>query len=283
MENTMKFLACNQTVKVTCVDTTELVKKAVKIHSLNLIATKIFGEILTISAILGADLKEKEDNLTVQIDTRSIMGKIICVCKMGAKVKGYIQNPNILDEDIFDQNMQMNIIKDMGLKEPYIGIVEIENRNIANAFTEYFAKSEQVPTAISIGVTFKENGEINKAGGYMIQLLPDAEEETIDLIEKNVKAAKPMTKMLEEGLTLTRIAKELTSDEDILTMLAEIKNEYLCDCTRERFEKGLISLGKEELQKIIDEGKETEVVCHFCNKKYVFEIEDVKRLLEEAK
>lgn len=270
MNNAMKFLACNSTVKVTCVNTIKLVNKAKEIHGLSKLAVKIFGEFLTIGAILGADLKDDTDNLTLQV--KSDYSQMTCVCKKGAKVKGYIQN-----EPIFE-NGTMYIIKDLGLKEPYIGITNIENGDIVKSFVKYYAKSEQIPTVLSAGVVFDENNNIKQAGGYMIQLMPDATEDVIDLIENNVKNTETMTQMLDKNMSLMQIAKFLTKDEDILTMIADIKNEYVCDCSKEKMLNGMATLSKEEIQNIINENKDIETVCHFCNKKYIIKIEELKHI-----
>ena len=288
-DNTMKFLAHEGMVKVTCVNTKEMIKKAIDIHKLSKTSTKILGDILTIGAILGADLKDDSDNVTIQIKTNGPVGTIVCVLKKGAKVKGYIQKPNLELEPTSDGKINekaaignegaLYIIKDMGLKEPYIGVTQIINGDIVNSFVEYYAKSEQIPTVLSTGMLFDQNNEVKVCGGYIIQLMPDATNEVIEKIENAIKNAPSISYMLENDYDLVKIAKTITGDEDIMMMLGEIKNEYLCDCSRQRMEKGLISLGEEELKQIIEEGKSINTKCHFCNADYEFTIEQLQKLI----
>ncbi len=290
--NTMKFLAYEGMVKVTCVDTLKLVQKAKEIHKLSKTTSKIMSNVLTIGAILGADLKNEIDNLTIQIKPSGPVGTIVCVIKKGAKVKGYIQVPDIevpptlegkIDEKaVIGDHGTLYIIKDIGLKEPYVGITELINGDIVNSLVGYYAKSEQIPTVLSTGMLFNEKGDIKCSGGYIIQLMPDATKEVIDKIEKAVQSAPTITQMIEQGYDLVKIAKTITGDNDIMMMLGTIENEYTCDCSRDRMEKGLISLGKKELQEMIDENKSVNTKCHFCNNNYEFTIEDIKQLLKQA-
>lgn len=288
-DNTMKFLAHEGMVKVTCVNTKEMIKKAIDIHKLSKTSTKILGDILTIGAILGADLKDDSDNITLQVRGNGPIGQAVCVTKKGAKVKGYIQKPNLELEPTSDGKINekaaignegaLYIIKDMGLKEPYIGVTQIINGDIVNSFVEYYAKSEQIPTVLSTGMLFEQNNEVKVCGGYIIQLMPDATNEVIEKIENAIKNAPSISYMLENDYDLVKIAKTITGDEDIMMMLGEIKNEYSCDCSRQRMEKGLISLGEEELKQIIEEGKSINTKCHFCNADYEFTIEQLQKLI----
>lgn len=288
--NTMKFLAYEGMVKVTCVDTLELVQKAREVHELSKTSTKIMSNVLTIGAILSADLKNDTDNLTIQIKTNGLIGNIVCVAKRGAKVKGYVQVPSIEvpptedgkinEKEAMGNNGTIYIIKDMGLKNPYVGITELINGDIVNSLVQYYAKSEQIPTVLSTGMLFDNNGSIKCSGGYIIQLMPDATPEVIEKIEKAVQLAPTMTQMLEQDYDLVKIAKTITGDNDIMMMLGEIQNEYICDCSKERMENGLISLGKTELQEIVNEGKKIDTQCQFCNTKYEFTIEDIKGLIK---
>ena len=288
-DNTMKFLAHEGMVKVTCVNTKEMIQNAIDIHKLSKTSAKVFGDVLTIGAILGADLKDDSDNITLQVRGNGPIGQVVCVTKKGAKVKGYVQNPSIELAPTEDGKVNSKaaignegivyIIKDMGLKEPYIGVTQIVNGDIVNSFVEYYAKSEQIPTVLSTGMLFDENNDVKVCGGYIIQLMPDATNEVIDKIENVVKNAPSISYMLENDYDLVKIAKTITGDEEIMMMLGEIKNEYSCDCSRQRMEKGLVSLGEEELKQIIEEGKSINTKCHFCNTDYEFTIEQLQKLI----
>ena len=172
----------------------------------------------------------------------------------------------------------INVIKDIGLKEPYIGITPLVSGEIAEDFTEYFAKSQQKPTVIALGVLVNKDG-VKASGGYMIQLMPDATEEDIVKIETALSKAPSISQMIDEGMSLEAIARTVVGDEDIMILAQELDMKYECDCDREKFERGLISIGKEELTKIIEEDGEANTVCHFCNKTYHFDKNDLNDLL----
>lgn len=286
--NTMKFLAYEGMVKITCVDTKELITNIINIHKLSKTAAKIMGDVATIGTILGADLKEDTDNITIQIKGNGPIGQVVCVAKKGAKVKGYVQAPQLeveptkegkIDEKTaIGDNGTIYIIKDIGLKEPYVGITELINGDIVNSFVEYYAKSEQIPTVLSTGMLFDEQNNIKVSGGYIIQLMPDATNEILEKIEESIKQAPSISQMLEQDFDLIKIAKTVTGDNDIMVMLGTLQNEYVCDCSKERMKNGLISLGKIEIQQIIDEGKNIHARCHFCNKDYEFTIKELSNL-----
>ncbi len=287
MANVMKFLAYDGMVKLTCIDTTDVIKKANEIHKLSKTGIAAFGRVLTFSAIMGVDLKQESDNITVQIKGNGPIGTMTCVAKQGGKVKGYVQNrdaevlptsDNKLDiKGIVGTQGNIYIIKDLGLKEPYVGIGEIISGDIATDFTNYFATSEQIPTVLSLGVLF-DNNEIVSAGGYLLQLMPDATNEVIEKVEQALQDRVDITKMIYEKKSLIDIAKNITKDEDILMMLGEINSEYICDCSKQRFEKGIISLGKKEIDEMIQDNKDIEINCQFCNKEYSFTLDELKNI-----
>lgn len=290
MENTMKFLAFDSTVKLTCVNTTQLVKKAKEIHNLSKTATAAFGRLLTMGAMMGADLKEDNDNITLQVKGNGPIGTMICVCKKGAKVKGYLQNPSaeIKPKDngkldvsgVVGTEGNIYIIKDIGLKEPYVGVSNIITGEIAEDFTNYFATSEQVPTVIALGVSFDENNEVKASGGFFLQLMPDAKMEVIDILEENLKDLPNISQLVSEYDDLYEIAKIITKDEDILSMLGTIENDYLCECNKERIKGGIISLGKDEIKQIVDEEEDIQTKCQFCNKEYTFTKQELKDIYD---
>ncbi len=295
MENNdriIKFLVHDGKVNIVAADTTFMVEEARKIHDLSPTATAALGRLMTITAIMGTELKSMSDNLTVQLKGDGPIGTMLVVSNMFPKVKACVQNPRVdipLKENgkidvsgAVGKNGFLNIIKDIGLKNPYIGTVPIVSGEIAEDFTSYFATSEQKPTVVALGVLVNKDG-VQSAGGYVITLMPDATETEIVKIEEAIKKADPISKMLDEKLSLEEIAKIVSGDENIKVIEENIIPVYECDCSREKMESGLISLGKKELQAIIDEDGQAEIECRFCNKKYQFSKEELENLLNEIK
>ena len=204
-------------------------------------------------------------------------------------MKGYIQNPLVelpLNQNgkidvggAVGKNGYINVIKDIGMKEPYIGITPIVSGEIAEDFTKYFADSEQKPTILALGVLVNKSG-VQSSGGYLLNLMPDATDEIIDKLEKNVSNIPSISKMLSDDMSLEEIAKVVTGDNNIKVIEENIIPVYECDCSKEKFEKGLISLGKEELKDIIKNDDKIETVCQFCNKKYIFDKEYIENIIK---
>lgn len=286
----IKFLAYEGRALVKCIDSTNIVEEARKIHDLSPTVTAALGRLLTMTSMMGADLKEIEDSITVQIKGDGLAGRLTAVTDSNGNVKGYVTNPLVelpLNEvgklDVskaVGKNGMMYIIKDIGLKDPYVGMTPIISGEIAEDFTNYFAKSEQTPTVVALGVLVDKNG-VKKAGGYQISLMPDAKEEDIENIEAAIKKADTISKMLNDEISLEQIAKIVTGDNDIKIIDDTIKPEYKCDCSREKIEKGLIAIGEKELQDIINTDGKAETVCQFCNKKYHFNKEELEKLINK--
>lgn len=286
----IKFLAYEGRALVKCIDSTNIVEEARKIHDLSPTVTAALGRLLTMTSMMGADLKEIEDSITVQIKGDGLAGTLTAVTDSNGNVKGYVTNPLVelpLNEvgklDVskaVGKNGMMYIIKDIGLKDPYVGMTPIISGEIAEDFTNYFAKSEQTPTVVALGVLVDKNG-VKKAGGYQISLMPDAKEEDIENIEAAIKKADTISKMLNDEISLEQIAKIVTGDNDIKIIDDTIKPEYKCDCSREKIEKGLIAIGEKELQDIINTDGKAETVCLFCNKKYHFNKEELEKLINK--
>ncbi len=286
----IKFLAYEGRALVKCIDSTNIVEEARKIHDLSPTVTAALGRLLTMTSMMGADLKEIEDSITVQIKGDGLAGTLTAVTDSNGNVKGYVTNPLVelpLNEvgklDVskaIGKNGMMYIIKDIGLKDPYVGMTPIISGEIAEDFTNYFAKSEQTPTVVALGVLVDKNG-VKKAGGYQISLMPDAKEEDIENIEAAIKKADTISKMLNDEISLEQIAKIVTGDNDIKIIDDTIKPEYKCDCSREKIEKGLIAIGEKELQDIINTDGKAETVCQFCNKKYHFNKEELEKLINK--
>ena len=292
----IKLLAYDGRVSVTCCHSTNLVEEARKIHDLSPVATAAFGRLLTMAGMMGTEMKSAQNRLTIQIKGNGQLGMMLVTATPFPTLKGYVQNPIVdlpLNEDgKLDVGMAvgtegfLNIIKDIGLKDPYIGITPIVSGEIAEDFANYFANSEQKQVAVALGVLVDKNG-VRASGGYFIQAMPDATEEDIANIEQHIMKAGAVSKMLEKDMSLVEIAKQITGDEKIEILEKNIVPVYRCDCNKEHMRDGLSSIGIKELNEIIEEDGQAETVCHFCHKKYVFtreELEEIrKELLEKAK
>ncbi|MBQ9266998.1 MAG: Hsp33 family molecular chaperone HslO [Clostridia bacterium] len=286
----IKFLSHVDMVKIAVIDSTELVEKARKLHGLNPTPTAALGRLLTMAALMGAGLKNEEDKLTLQILGDGPVGSILAVSGFGAKVKGYLSEPLAEAESTHEGKLNvgaivgkgdLRVIKDIGLKDPYIGVVPLQTGEIAEDFAYYFAYSEQIPSAVALGVLVNQDGSVKKAGGYLLQIMPDTPEQIIKLIEDRLASSKSITQMLEDNMSLEEIATYISDDLNTRAV-EELVPEYKCDCSRERMEKALISLGKTELENLLQDEK-TELQCHFCNKKYVFTRSEIEKIMENAK
>lgn len=284
-----KFLAHNDKISVVCVNTTELVEKARKIHDLSPVATAAFGRLLTITTIMAQEMKNKTDKLTIQIKGNGEIGTMLTTANNFPKVKGYVGNPYVdlpLNEfgklDVggaVGNKGYIHVIKDIGLKEPYIGIAPLTSGEIADDFTNYFVNSEQRQSAVALGVLVNKDG-VKAAGGYLINPMPDATEEDIAEVEQAIFKAGAISKMLDENIGLLEIAKRVTGDQKARVIEDEKIPLYECECSKEHMAESLATIGKKELEDIIEEDGKAELVCHFCNKKYNFtkeELEEIKK------
>lgn len=283
-----KFLAHNDKISIICINTTDLVEKARNTHDLSPLATAAFGRLLTITAIMAQEMKNETDKITIQIKGNGEIGTMLTTASNEPKVKGYVANPYVdlpLNEfgklDVggaVGQEGYINVIKDIGLKDPYIGISPLTSGEIADDFTNYFVNSEQRQSAVALGVLVNKDG-VKAAGGYLITPMPDATDEEISKVEQAIFKAGAISKMLDENLTLLEIAKKVTGDENVKVIEDEKVPVYECDCSKEHIAEGLATLGKTEIENIIKENGKAEIICHFCNKKYDFtkeELEEIK-------
>lgn len=284
-----KFLAYEGKISVICASTTNLVEESRKVHDLSPLATAVVGRTLTITALMAAEMKNKTDKITVQIKGNGPIGPIVSVANNVPEVKVCISEPYIdmpLNEfgklDVggaVGHEGFINVIKDIGLKEPYVGISPLVSGEIAEDFANYFQISEQKPSAVALGVLVDKNG-VKSAGGYIISPMPDATEEEISKIEQSIFKAGAISKMLDNNLTLEEIAKKITGDENIKIVEDNREPVYKCDCSKEKITQSLITIGKQELQKIVEEDGQAELICHFCNTKYKFEKEELEELIK---
>ena len=282
----IKFMSHVDMVKIACLDSTQLVEEARAIHKLNPTPTAALGRLLTMAALMGGYIKEKEDKITLQVLGDGILGSMLAASTFGAKVKGYVSQPLAEAEEREDGKLNvgaivgkgdLRVIKDIGLKDPYIGVVPLQTGEIAEDFAYYYAFSEQIPSAVALGVLVNKDGSVKRAGGYLLQIMPDTPEQIIKLIEDRISSAKSITQMLEDNMSLEEIATYISDDLNTRAV-EEIKPEYNCDCSRERMEKALISLGRKELEKLLQD-EVTELQCHFCNKKYKFNKDEIEKIL----
>ncbi len=280
------------TIRVFVAITTDLVNKAQQIHHTYPTATAALGRTLTTAAIMGAGLKNENDNITIQFRGNGPLGNMVVVTNEKSEVRGYVFNPFVdlplnkkgkLDVGKAVGKGQLNIIRDLGLKKPYVGQVPIVTGEIAEDITYYYAVSEQIPTAIGLGVLVDTDNSVISSGGFMLQLMPEADEETATKLEERMKTLPSITSMLSDGMSAEDIAFYITEGYDMLLDNNTITPIYHCPCTVEKMEKALISLGKAELESLIEEQETAELTCQFCDNKYTFSKEELINLLNSAK
>ena len=270
--------------------TRDIVETARQAHNTSPVVTAALGRLLTAGCMMGSMLKGEKDLLTLQISADGPMHGMTVTADAKGTVKGYANEPDVILPANAKGKLDvagavgkgfLNVIKDMGLKEPYVGQTTLQTSEIAEDLTYYFATSEQVPSSVGLGVLMNKDNTVRQAGGFLIQMMPFAEEEIIARLEENLSKIHSVTALLDEGNT----------PEQMLALLLEGLNmeitdrmpvEFSCNCSKERVEKALISIGKTELQEMIDEGKEIEVNCHFCNRNYTFSVEELKALKKKA-
>lgn len=267
------------------------VETARTLHDLSPVASAALGRLLTGGAMMGSMLKGDTDLLTLQIMGDGPIGQITVTADSSGNVKGYVNNPSVmlppnkmgkLDVSGAVGNGFLRVIKDMGLKEPYSGQIEIQSGEVAEDLTNYFASSEQIPSSVGLGVLMnKEDMTVKQAGGFIIQLMPFASDEIISKLEDNLSNINSVTKMLEDGHTPESMLEILLKGLD-LKITDTFPVRFHCNCEKARVEKAIVSIGKKDINEMIEEGKPIEVNCHFCNKNYTFSVEELKELLKKA-
>ena len=288
MGKLIRAISKDGSVMACVVDTTDVVFTQERTHRTSAVVTAALGRLSTAAILMGVQMKGENDSLTLRINGGGPAGSLISVADSHGNVKAYVENAIVELElnqygklDVagaVGKDGYLNVIRDIGLKEPYIGTTNIVSGEIAEDITNYYVTSEQIPTVCGLGVLVNPNLTVKSAGGFLIQLLPFADEKVIDVIEENLKDIPPVSSMFADGLTPEDILNKLLKglDPDILD---EAVAKYKCDCSRERVEKALVSLGKKDLQELIDTQDHTEVDCHFCNKKYRFNHDELRALI----
>jgi len=286
----IRATAADNQIRAFAATTRDLVEEARAIHNTSPVATAALGRLLTAGSMMGSMMKNDSDVLTLQIEGDGPIGGLTVTADSKANVKGYVKNPEVIIPANKDGKLDvaaalgigvLSVIKDIGLKEPYLGQTILITSEIAEDLTYYYATSEQVPSSVALGVLMTKDNTVKQAGGFIIQLLPDAEEEIIDKLEKKLNEIKSVTSMMEDGMTPELILEEILGEFG-LTIYEKMPTQFHCNCTQHRVSKAIVSIGKKEIEEIIDEGKPIEVNCHFCGKNYTFDVEQMKEMLEYA-
>ncbi len=287
----LRGTALDGQIRIFIADTTSLVEKAKDIHQSSPVATAALGRVLTATSILGVMLKGDRHKITTRIHGQGPIGTMIATSNASGNVKGYVTNPQVMVESstpgklnvggAVGKSGEITVIKDLGLKNPYIGNYPLVSGEIGEDFAAYFMYSEQQPSAVGLGVTIDKDYTIKSAGGFIIQILPETDDNVAFILEERIKEAGSVSKLIENSKDGKEIMYQLLEGLHP-KVLEEYEIDYICDCNRERFEKALISLGTQELRSLIEDDHGAELQCHFCNKKYQFSEENLEALIEEA-
>lgn len=287
----IRAIAADGQVRAFAATTKNMVEKARQIHEMSPIATDALGRLLTGGAMMGTMMKNDADILTIQIKGNGPIGTMTVTADPTGKVKGFVSNPQVMLPPTKDGRLDvagalgigvLSVIKDIGLKEPYVGDTILVTSEIGDDLTYYFANSEQVPSSVGVGVLLNKDTTVEQAGGFIIQLMPDATEEVIEALEKKIKEIKSVTEMLEHGMTPEDILNQILGDMN-LEILDKVDTEFHCNCSKERVSKAVMSIGAKDIQEMIDDNKPIEVNCHFCNSHYTFSVEELKEMLEAVR
>ena len=286
----VRATAADNQIRAFAATTGNLVEQARSIHNTSPVATAALGRLLTAGTMMGVMMKGEKDLLTLQIKGDGPIGGIIVTANSKGTVKGYVHNPNVilqanskgkLDVGGAVGEGMLTVIKDLGLKEPYVGQVKLISGEIAEDLTYYFAASEQVPSSVALGVLMNKDNTVRHAGGFILQLMPQASDEIISKLEERIGRLEGITGLLDKGMTPDMILEHLLADFN-MEILEKYSAAFECNCSKERVASAVVSIGKKEIQEMIDEDKPIEVNCHFCNRHYVFTVEELKGLLVRA-
>ena len=288
MGKIIRCITSDGLVSAVCANTTDIVQQASDFHKTYPVMTAALGRLLTATSMMGCVLKGENSSITVKIDCDGEAGGLVAVSDNQGNPKGYVVNPMVDIPEKYKGKLDVGgaigkgtlfVSKDSGLKEPYNGAIELVSGEIAEDIAAYYVESEQIPTVCALGVLINPDLSINSAGGFIIQMLPAAGDDTADLIEDGLKNLPSVTSMLSEGKSILDIVKLALKNFEV-EVLEENEISYKCDCSKERTDKVLKSIGKEELIRLADEQETTEVACHFCDKKYIYSSDDLKDLAQ---
>lgn len=286
----IRATAADGQIRAFAATTRDMVENAKNAHNTSPVATAALGRLMTAAAMMGADLKGEKDLLTLRIEGSGPLGGLLVTANGHGDVKGYAFNPDVMLPPNAQGKLDvggsldlgvLSVIKDIGLKEPYVGQTQLVTGEIAEDLTYYFATSEQVPSSVALGVLMNKDNTVRQAGGFIIQLLPGASDEIIDKLEAKLSGISSITALLNAGKTPEEILTDILGEFG-LEILSKMPVQFRCDCDRSRVEKAIISIGKKEIQDMINEGREIEVNCQFCNKHYKFSLDELEDMLKRA-
>lgn len=290
MDYLVRATAADAQIRAFAVTARETVETARVYHNTSPVATAALGRLLTAGTMMGVMMKGEKDVLTIQIRGNGPIGGLTVTADSKGRVKGYAVHPDVILHARADGKLDvggalgigvLSVIKDLGMKEPYVGQCELKTGEIGDDLTYYFATSEQVPSSVGLGVLMNRDNTVKQAGGFIIQLMPFTPDEVIDRLEQKLAQVTSVTSMLDAGMTPEQILEELLGEFGLEINERESVG-YRCDCSKQRVEKALISIGRKELQEMIHDGKPVEVNCHFCNKNYTFDVDELEGLLSRA-
>lgn len=287
MDYIVRAMAANGQIRAFAATTKEMVETARQAHNTSPVVTAALGRLLTGGAMMGAMMKGDQDLLTLQVKGNGPMKGMTVTADSKGNVKGFAEVPDVMlppnDKGKLDVAGAvgigiMQVIKDMGLKDPYVGSIALQTSEIAEDLTYYFATSEQVPSAVGLGVLMEKNNTVKQAGGFIVQLMPFAEEEVIEQLEKNIAKVTSVTQMLEDGNTPQMLLEKILEGFE-LEITDTMETRFSCNCSKERVAKAISSIKKEDIQEMIDDGEPIEVNCHFCNTNYTFSVDELKEFI----
>lgn len=286
----IRATAANGQIRAFAATTRNLIEKARSAHNTSPVATAALGRLLTAGAMMGIMMKGEEDLLTLKIQGDGPIEGLTVTADSKGNVKGYVFNPSVMLPPNAQGKLDvgntlgvgvLSVIKDIGLKEPYVGQTILVSGEIAEDLTYYYATSEQTPSSVALGVLMNKENTVRQAGGFILQLLPGASDEIVNKLEQKLNEIKPVTTLLEEGYTPEMILEHILG-EFTLEASEQLPTQFYCNCDKKRVEKALISVGKKELQEMIDDGETIEVNCHFCSRNYEFTVDELEEMLKKA-
>ena len=286
----VRATAAEGQIRAFAITSRELVETARQDHNTSPVATAALGRLLSAGAMMGVMMKGEKDVLTLQIRCNGPIGGLTVTADSHGNVKGFVENPDVMLPPNAKGKLDvggaldlgfLSVIKDLGLKEPYVGQTELKTGEIAEDLTYYFANSEQVPSSVGLGVLMEKDNTVRQAGGFIIQLMPFAEDATIDKLEENLKNVTSVTELLDHGCTPEGLLEALLGNLGI-EVLDTLPTQFHCNCSKERVEKAVASVGREDLQAMIDDGEDIEVKCDFCNSTYKYTVDELIEILNES-
>ena len=287
----VRATAANNQVRAFAATTRDVVETARQAHNTSPVATAALGRLLTAGAMMGVMMKNEKDMLTIQIKCDGPIQGLTVTSDITGDVKGYVENPDVMLPPSKKGKLDvatalglgvLNVIKDMGLKEPYVGQTILMTSEIAEDLTYYFATSEQVPSSVGLGVLMEKDNTVKQAGGFIVQVMPFVSEEVVAKLEANIANLEPVTTMLDKGYTPEQILETVLEGLDV-EFTDSLPTKFSCNCSKSRVEKALISIGRKDIVEMINDGKDIEMHCHFCNTRYNFTVEELKEILKKSR